>query len=71
VDKHDIEVAEGAEGASAIAPDGDQGQVSLGPSGGSFGQAGEPGVRLGRVAAAEFLAPEPWLGQQAIPPITQ
>ena len=71
VDEHHIEVAVGAERAPAVAPDGDEGQVSLVVAGGPFGQAGEPGVRLGGVAPAEFLAPQPRLGQQPAPPVTE
>ncbi len=71
VDEHHIEVAVGAEGAPAVAADGDEGQVPLGVAGSLFGQAGEPGVGFGSVAPAEFLAPEPGLGQQAATPITE
>ena len=59
VDEHHIEVAVGAQRAPAVAADGDQGQVPLVVAGGPFGQAGEPGIGLGGVAAAEFLALEP------------
>ena len=71
VDEHHVEVAVGAEGAPAVAAHGDEGQVPLGVAGGPFGQAGEPGVGLGGVASAEFLALQPGLGQQAAAPITE
>ena len=70
VDEHHVEVAVGAERAPAVAADGDQGQVPLVVAGGPLGQAREPGVRLGGVAPAEFLAPQPRFRQQAAPPVT-
>ena len=71
VDEHDVEVTEGAQGAPAVPPDGDEGQVPLDVARGPFGQAGQPGVRLGCVPPAEFLAPQPWLRQQAAASLTQ
>ena len=71
VDEHHIEVAVGAQGAPAVAADGDEGQVPLGVAGGPIGQAGEPGVGLGGVAAAEFLALQPGLGEESAPPVTE
>ena len=71
VDEHHIEVAVGAERAPAVAADGHEGQVALGVARRPFGQAREPGVRLGRIAPAEFLAPQPWLGQQPAAPVTE
>ena len=57
VDEHHIEVAVGAEGAPAVAADGDEGQVPLGVAGGPVGQAGEPGVGLGGVAPGRIPRP--------------
>ena len=71
VDQHHIEVAVGAEGAPAVAPHGNEGQVPVGVASSLFGQAGEPGVGLGRIASTEFLPPEPRLGQQAAAPTTE
>ena len=50
---------------------GHESEVSLDVTGGLFGQAGEPGVRLGGIAATEFLASQPWLGQEPAAPITE
>ena len=71
VDEDHIEVAVGAQRAAAVAAHGHQGQVPLAVAGRPVGQAGEPGVRLGGVAPAEFLALQAGLGQQAAPPVTQ
>jgi hypothetical protein len=71
VDEHDIEVAVGAERATPVAADGDQGEVAPALPGGPIGQSREPGVRLGGVAAAELLAHQPWLGQQIGAPVPQ
>ena len=71
VDEHHIEVAEGAERTPAVAADGDESQVPLGVPGGPFGQAGEPGVGFGRIPPAEFLSPQPGLGQELAAPVTQ
>ena len=71
VDEHHIEVAVGAQRAPPVAPHGHEGQVPLDVAGGPFGQAGEPGVGLGGIAATEFLAPQPGLGQQPAAPITE
>ncbi len=71
MDEHDIEVAERAERAPAVPTDGDESQVPLGVAGGPFGQAGEPGVGFGRIPPAEFLPPQPGLGQELAAPVTQ
>ena len=71
VDEHDIEVAVRAERTPAVAPDGNQGQVPASVPSGPFCQAGEPDIRLGRIAPAEFLASQPGFGQQMAAPITQ
>ncbi len=71
VDQHHIEVAVGTERAPPIAAHGNEGEVPAGVASSLFGQAREPGVGLGRIAPAEFLAPEPRLGQQSAAPITE
>ena len=71
VDEHHIEVAVRAERAPAVSPYRNEGQVSLDVSGCPFGQAGEPIVRLGGIAATKFLAPQARLGQQPAAPITE
>ena len=70
VDQHHIEVAVGAQGGSAVTADCHEGQVPRGVARGPFGQAGEPGIGLGGVTPAEFLALQPGLGQQAAAPVT-
>ena len=71
VDEHHIEVAVRAEGTPPVAPHSHESEVSFDVTGGPFGQAGEPGVRLGGIAATKFLAPQPRLGQQPAAPITE
>jgi hypothetical protein len=71
VHEHDIEVAVGAEGTAAIPADGDQRQVPALVARDPLGQAREPGVGLGGVAAAEILTPEPGLGEQGRSPVAQ
>ena len=71
VDEDDIEVAEGAERAPAVATYRDQGQVPAGVPSSPFGQAGEPDVRLGGIAPTEFLAPQPGFGQQIAAPVAE
>ena len=71
VDEHHIEVAVGAQRAPPVPAHGDEGQVPLIVACDPLGQAREPGIRLGSVAPAEFLAPQSGLRQQAAPPVTQ
>jgi hypothetical protein len=71
VDEHHIEVAVGAERAAAVAPHSHESEVSLDVTGGPFGQAGEPSVRLGGITATEFLASQSWLGQEPAATITE
>ena len=71
VDEHHIEVAVRAERAPPVAPHGHESEVPFDVTGGPFGQAGEPGVRLGGIAATKFLSPQPRLGQQPAAPITE
>ncbi len=71
VDEHHVEVAVGAQRSPAVAADGDEGQVSFVVARDPLGQAREPGIRLGGVAPAEFLALQPRFRQQAAAPVTQ
>ena len=71
VDEDHIEVAVGAQGAPPVPAHGQEGQVPGVLSGRLVGQPGEPGVRLGSVAAAEFHSHQAGLGQQGPPPFTQ
>ena len=71
VDEHHIEVAVGAQRAAPVAADGQQGEMPLVLAGRPIGQVREPGVGLGGVAAAEFLAHQSWLGKESAPPVTE
>ncbi len=71
VDQHHIEVAVGAQRATAVATDGHQGQVAFAVAGGPLGQVREPVVGLSGVAPTEFLALQPRLGQQFAAPVTE
>ena len=71
VDEDDVEIAVGAQRLSPVAADGQKGQVALGVLGRLVGQLGEPGVGLGGVAAAEFLALESGFVEEPAPPVTE
>ena len=71
VDEHHIEVAIGAERGPAVPADGNQGQMPGGVAGGAFGQAGEPDVRLGRIAPTELLPLQAGFGQEPAASIPQ
>ena len=71
VDEDHVEVAVGAQGAPAVPSDGDEGHVSPGVTGDPVGEAREPGVGFGGVAAAERLPPELGLGQEPGPALAQ
>ena len=71
VDQDHVQVAVGAQRSPPVAAHGQEGQVALGVLGRLVRQLREPGVGLGGVAAAEFLAPEPRLLEEPAPPLTE